>query len=189
MRYTKIPETTFEKLQLNAGILLTEFDTENGSFEDTAIIGATTGGISFSAVPTYSDYGEDIDNCPKNTKELKKIEDWTIGMSGSFITADANSVKRQLGAADVDGEKITPRTDLLDEDFDDLWWVGDYSDENSEESGGFVAIHMMNTLSTGGFSLQTGDKTKGSFAFDFTAHYSITEQDVVPFEVFVKAGA
>lgn len=48
---------------------------------------------------------------------------------------------------------------------------------------------MMNSLSTAGFAIQTGDKVKGQFAFEYTAHYSMTAQDTVPFEVYVKAGA
>lgn len=47
---------------------------------------------------------------------------------------------------------------------------------------------MLNTLSTGGFSLQTGDKEKGQMSFEYTAHYSITAQDTVPCEVYIKAG-
>jgi hypothetical protein len=93
-----------------------------------------------------------------------------------------------VGAADVATDKITPRNDLADTDFDDLWWVGDYSDKNGATKGGYVAIHMMNTLSTGGFQIQSTDKEKGEFAFEFTAHFSNAAQDVVPFEVYVHAG-
>ena len=44
----------------------------------------------------------------------------------------------------------------------------------------------MNALSTGGFQIQTGDKTKGQFAFEYTAHYSMKNQDKVPFEIYIK---
>ena len=188
MKYTKIPETTFQNLQLNAGVLLSEFDPSTATVDNSAIIGATTGGVNFTAVPAFSDYGDDIDNCPKNMKELKKLDSWDINMSGTFVTVSANSAKSLVGAADVAGEKITPRNDLLQEDFTDLWWVGDYSDQNGETNGGFVAIHMMNTLSTGGFAIQSNDNGKGNFAFTYTAHYSMNAQDTVPFEVYVKAG-
>lgn len=61
MKYTKIPETTFQNLQLNAGVLLSEFDPSTATVDNSAIIGATTGGVNFTAVPAFSDYGEDID--------------------------------------------------------------------------------------------------------------------------------
>ena len=188
MKYTKIPETTFQNLQLNAGVLLSAFDPGTAEVANEAIIGATTGGVNFTATPTFSDYGEDIDNCPKNMKELKKLDAWEISMSGTYVTVDANAVKSLVGAADVSGNKITPRNDLKLTDFTDVWWVGDYSDQNGETNGGFVAIHMMNALSTGGFAIQSSDNGKGNFAFTYTAHYSMSAQETVPFEVYVKAG-
>ena len=188
MKYTKIPETTFQNIQLNAGVLLSAFNPTSATVANESIIGATTGGVNFTAAPTFSDYGEDIDNCPKNMKELKKLDSWEISMSGTYVTVDANAVKSLVGAADVSGNKITPRNDVLLSDFTDVWWVGDYSDKNGETNGGFVAIHMMNTLSTGGFAIQSSDNGKGNFAFTYTAHYSMDAQDTVPFEVYVKAG-
>ena len=188
MKYTKIPETTFQNLQLNAGVLLSDFDPETAEVANEAIIGATTGGVNFTATPSFSDYGEDIDNCPKNMMELKKLDSWDINMSGTYVTVDVNAVKSLVSAADVEGEKITPRNDVLLSDFVDVWWVGDYSDQNGETNGGYVAIHMMNALSTGGFAIQSSDNGKGNFAFTYTAHYSMDAQETVPFEVYVKAG-
>ena len=189
MKYTKIPETTFKNLQLNAGVLLSDFNPATAQVANESIIGATTGGVNFTATPTFSDYGEDIDNCPKNMKELKKLDYWEISLSGTYVTVDANAVKALVCAADVSGNKITPRNELKLTDFTDVWWVGDYSDQNGETNGGFVAIHMMNALSTGGFAIQSSDNGKGNFAFTYTAHYSMSAQDTVPFEVYVKAGA
>ena len=188
MKYTKIPETTFKNLQLNAGVLLSDFNPATAEVSNESIIGATTGGVNFTATPTFSDYGEDIDNCPKNMKELKKLDSWEISLSGTYVTVDANAVKALVCAADVSGNKITPRNDLKLTDFTDVWWVGDYSDQNGETNGGFVAIHMMNALSTGGFAIKSSDNGKGNFAFTYTAHYSMSAQETVPFEVYVKAG-
>ena len=191
MKFTRIPETTFQKLQLNAGILLANFSPATGEVSESDILGATTGGVSFTATPTYSDFGADIDNAPVNVKELKRLDSWAVSMSGSFVTVDASLAKRLIGAADISGSddsRVVPRNDLDSDDFVDLWWVGDYSDENGDTNGGFVAIHMMNSLSTGGFSIQSASRGKGQFSFEFTGHYSIADQSVVPFEVYVKSG-
>ena len=187
-KFTKIPETAFQEIQLNAGILLKTFTPSSAEITPEGIIGATSGGVNFTAVPAFMDFGEDIDNCPKNMKELKKLDTWDINMSGTFVTVTAEQVKSLIGAADVSAEKVTPRNDLTDTDFSDIWWVGDYSDKNGETNGGFIAIHMMSALSTAGFAIQSGDKAKGQFAFTYTAHYSMSAQDTVPFEVYVKAG-
>lgn len=187
MKFTKIPETTFKEIQLNAGILLDSFTPSSGEMGN--LIGATTGGISFTATPSYADYGDDIDNCPKNMKELKKLESWEVGLSGTFVTVTAALAKKLIGAADIEGTgHVVPRNDVEDGDFGEMWWVGDYSDKNGNTNGGYCAIHLMNTLSTGGFQISSGDKAKGQFAFEFGAHYSMEEQDVVPFEVYIKAG-
>lgn len=191
MKYTQIPANTFEELQLNAGILLSEFNPEDGSVSNESILGATSGGVLFTDVPEYSDFGEDIDNCPKNTKELKRIVSRAITMAGTYLTVSTKRAKSLAAAADVDSTdttKIVPRDTLEDTDFEDLWWVGDYSDKNGATNGGYIAIHLKNALSTGGFSLQSGDKAKGQLAFTYTAHYSIENISDVPYEMYIKAG-
>jgi len=189
MKYTQIPTDTFKNLQLNAGLLLDSFTPSTATIGN--IIGATTGGVKFSATASFEDFGSDIDNAAKNMKELKKLTEWEAKLSGTFITLDADSVANLIGAADVDSSDSThiiPRNDILDADFTDIWWVGDYSDVNTGTKAGFIAIHVINALSTGGFSLQSGDKAKGQYAFEYTGHYSMDAQTTVPFEVYIKAG-
>lgn len=193
MKYTKIPADTFKNLQLNAGVLLKSFDVDTQTLAADSIVGATSGGVSFAAVPSFIDFGEDIDNCPKNMKEMKKLDSWEAKMSGTFASVSKSLAKTLVGAADLSGSKITPRNDLAAADFSDLWWVGDYSEVNEDGTStgkaGFIAIHLLNSLSTGGFSIQSSDKGKGQFEFEFTGHYSMEDQDKVPFEVYVQEGA
>lgn len=191
MRFTRIPESTFQNLQLNAGMLLSNFDFEAGNPKEEDILGATSGGVNFTANATYSDWGEDVDNCPVNVKELIKLGSWAVTMSGTFVTVTANLAKTLIGAADIDGSdttKVTPRNDVAVDDFADIWWAGDYSDKNGDTKGGYVVIHMLNALSTGGFKIQSSNRAKGQFAFEFTGHYSIEDQSKVPFEVYIKTG-
>lgn len=195
-KFTQIPTDTFKKLQLGAGILATGFEPATGALSASNIIGATSGGVSFEATPSFSDFGEDIDNCPKNTKELKKLDSWEAKMSGSFVTMDTNAAVSVIGTAAVDAKdrtKVVPRNSVDAKDFKDIWWVGDYSDINEDGSSagkaGFIAIKLINALSTGGFKIQSGDKAKGTFEFEYTGHYSIEHIDTVPFEIYIKAGS
>ena len=191
MKFTKIPTTTFQELQLNAGVLVSDFTPGTGTIDSANILGATTGGISFTATPSYTDMGDDVDNCPKNMMELKRLDSWDISMSGTYVTVNTARAKSLIGAADIDTSDTTlikPRNEIVTADFDDIWWVGDYSDKNSDTNGGFIAIHMMHALSTDGFKIQSGNKSKGQFAFTYTAHFSNAAQDTVPFEVYIKAG-
>lgn len=190
MKFTQIPANTFEELQLNAGILLSDFDPVTGEVSREAMLGATSGGISFADVPEYADFGEDIDNAPRHTKELKRIVGRSITMSGTYLTLSTARAKSLAAAADVDeadGTHVVPRDVLKDTDFEDLWWVGDYSDKNGT-NGGYIAIKLENALNTEGFSLKSGDRAKGQFAFSYQAHYSIGNTEKVPYEMYVKAG-
>lgn len=186
MKFTQIPIDTFANIQLNAGILCADFDPTIGEVD--GLIGATSGGVSASLTPTFTDYGEDIDNCPKNMMELKKLESYEAKISGSFVTVTAESAMKLVGAGDLTGNKVTPRNDLKAEDFESIWWVGDYSDKNGAQNGGFIAVHLLNALNTSGFQIQSTDKAKGKFSFEFTGHYSMNAQDTVPFELYVQAG-
>ncbi len=177
--FTKIPQNTFEGLQLDAGVLLTTFDpSAPAAPPDEALICATTGGINISCVPTYSDMGADVDNCPDNMLELAKLDGWACRMSFTSISTTPESIKLALGAADVEGGKITPRRDLKVADFKDIWWVGDRAD------GGLVAVCLKNALSTGGFTIQTTKNGKGQVSVELTGHVSIDAQDDMPMEFY-----
>ena len=192
MRYTKLAPDAFAKIQMNAGILASDFTPATGALVEAKILGVTSGGISFTATPEFADFGEDIDNCPKNTKELKRIQDVGVKISGTFAAIDTTLAKMLMAAADVgttDTTKVTPRKELVvGDDFADMWLIGDYSDKTGATNGGYIAIKMLNALSTGGFQIQTTDREKGKFAFEFTGHYSYDTPDVVPYEVYIKAG-
>lgn len=180
--YAKIPESTFEEMQFDAGILLNAFDPANPSFEDSAIVCATTGGITVSCVPTFVDMGEDVDNCPNNMKELKQLDGYDCKMSFTSLNVSPGLIRMSLGCADIDSQntgKVVPRASLDQEDFKSaIWWVGDRTD------GGFVAVKLMNALSTAGFSLKTTKKNKGQVSCELTGHVSINAQDVVPMEFY-----
>ena len=187
MKFTKIPEDTFKKLQLNSGVLATSFVPETGAFETAGVIGATTGNLTFSAVPRLIDNADGINNAPRNMMELTDIDYWDVNMSGAFITVDAVVLGLLLPSSAANGV-FTPAGKLEAAHFRELWWIGDYSDITDDANGGYAAIHMLNVLNTGGFRLQTTDNGKGQFAFDFKAHYSLTDQSKIPFEVYLKAG-
>lgn len=184
--FTKIPQDTFENLQLDAGVLLNTFNPASPAITDEAIVTATTGGVTVSCVPTYSDFFEDVDNAPNNTLEGKHLDGWDCTLTTTALSATPETIQFALGCADigtVDTSKVTPRATLKSEDFQDLWWVGDKAD------GGLVAVKIMNALSTGGFSLQTTKNGKGQLSLEITGHTSIETQTVVPMEFYSTSGA
>lgn len=186
-KFTKIPSDTFQKLQLNAGILVDNFEPATGTIGN--ILGATTGGIQFNTNPEYEDFGEDVDNCPNNMMELKRLKSCDPQMSGTFLTCTPGIIKALIGAADVDVSDTThvvPRAVLEASDFDDVWWVGDYSDVNTGSDAGFIAIHLMNALNQAGFQITSAKNAKGQMAFEYHGHYSMANQETVPYEVYCR---
>lgn len=176
-KFTVIPQDTFDELQLDAGVVLKRFNPANPvAPADEDIVCATTGGINVACVPTYSDLGEDVDNCPNNMMELKHLDSWDCTMGFTSLGTSAESIRMALGAADINATTgaITPRKDLALTDFSDVWWVGDRAD------GGLVAVQLKNALSTGGFTLQTTKNGKGQISITLTGHVSMSAQNVMP---------
>lgn len=179
-RFTKIPENAFSALQLDAGVLLETFNPASPAITDSAIICATTGGITVSCVPTYSDFAEDVDNAPNNLKEFKHLDGWECSISTTSLGTSLELLRYALGAADITAgsNKVVPRRNLSQNDFSDLWWVGDKAD------GGFVAVKLINGLSTAGLSLTTTKNGKGQIGITLTGHVSIADQDTMPMEFY-----
>ena len=184
--FTVVPESAFDDLQVDAGVLLTSFDPTNPAVTDEAIICATTGGVNPTCVPTYSDYGEDVDNVPSNMMEFKHLDGWECRIATTALGTSPEMIKLALGAADIDGTnsaKIVPRRDLKQTDFaDSIWWVGDKAD------GGMLAIELKHALSTGGFSLQTTKNGKGQISLEIMGHVSIEDQNTMPMVFYSTKG-
>ena len=183
--FTVIPQDTFESMQLDAGVLLTTFNPASPAApDDDDIVCATTGGINVVCQPEYSDLGEDVDNVPNNMKELKHLDSWTCSLGFTSLDTSAEGIRLALGAADITAAtgKIVPRKDLSQDDFGDIWWVGDKAD------GGIVAVRLKNALSTDGFSLQTTKNGKGQTSCTLTGHVSINAQSEMPMEFYVLEG-
>jgi len=184
-RFTVIASDAFDALQVDAGVILTNFDPAN-PYQTPAnedILATTTGGVNPTCVPTYSDYGEDVDNVPNNVMEFKRLDSWEAKMAFSSIKFNAANTKWSLGAADSEllengVTKVTPRRDVQLSDFKDIWWVGD------KANGGAYAIKLLNALSTGGLNIQSTKNGKGTNQIEVTGHVSLEAQDVMPMEIY-----
>lgn len=183
-KFVRVSEETFKEIQLEAGLILNKFDP-TGATEvvDADIVCATTGGINIGCKPQFTDYGADIDNVPDNMLEFKEVEGWDCSIGFTALNASAKGIGMALGVADVDGNKITPRTGSVAQYAKDTWWVGERAD------GGCVAACLKNALSTDGLNLKTTKKGKGQLSCVLTGHVSIKKQDEVPMEFYVQEGA
>ena len=184
MSYKKIRPETMNELTMNVFMLVSTFDPETFNFSSgiagSTIIASTTGGVTFSDTPTYTDMGDDIDNCPKNCMELKRKDDGEVKLSGNLVTVNPTLVKMLIGAAEIVGNKITPKSDIETSDFiDTVWGLADYG------KGGLLAIKMKRVLNNSGFSVATTDKNKAQLAFEFMCHKTIENLSDAPYEIYI----
>jgi hypothetical protein len=116
---------------------------------------------------------------PPETAEMMVVTDCTVEAEFTAISVKGNTIKWMLGAADGTNA-ITPRNELNDEDFTDLWWIGDRVD------GGLVCVKLVNALSDEGVELQTNPKGIGELSVHLSAHSSFEsdDMDTIPVEIY-----
>lgn len=185
---TGLRASTFENLQLNAGMFLANFDystatdaatlgallkTEREKTSGSALIGATRGGGTFVCTPNTRSI--EADGKREEWKGSSVNDGWTIKLTTTLLEINATNLKRSFGTADVtETEKkhtIKIRTDIKDADYiDSLVWVGD-------TSKGYVLIAIKNALNTAGATLTWTDKGEGTIPVEFTAHQDGLETD------------
>lgn len=185
---TGLRASTFENLQLNAGMFLANFDystatdaatlgallkTEREKTSGSALIGATRGGGTFVCTPNTRSI--EADGKREEWKGSSVNDGWTIKLTTTLLEINATNLKRSFGTADVtDTEKkhtIKIRTDINDADYiESLVWVGD-------TSKGYVLIAIKNALNTAGATLTWTDKGEGTIPVEFTAHQDGLETD------------
>ena len=126
-KFTRISQDAFNEFAINSGMLLKTFDVSGSKdFTDEDIVCDTTGDITATCVPTYSDMGEDVNNCPDNMKELMHLDSWEAKLAFTALNVTPEVIRMALGAADIEGGKITPRMKLdTEKDFSDIWLVCD----------------------------------------------------------------
>lgn len=193
MEFTQVKSDAWTTLQLNAGVILSEFTPANATIASNTILGVTSGGITFNANPEFEDFGSDVDNCPPNTKQLKRLKYYDPVISGTFIAIDTTLAQKLISATLTSASGLlTPKAGIAVADFFDLWFVGDYSDKNTTGTGsvkaGFVAIQLKDALNTTSFQWVSQKDGKGQFAFEFHGHYDLNNIDTVPFNIYIKAG-
>lgn len=196
---------TFSNLQLNAGILIADFDHSTittSTALKTAIealvtgnsdtlLGATNGGGRFTV--TRERRTPEIDGLRYAFKGGEFIDSMDARLSATTVEVNPKNWQRFFGSADLDTttatkQKLTVRTAIdPDTDYlDTVCWVGDLAD------GRLVLIELYNALNTADFNFTFKDKGEGQLPYEFHAHQSdVLDYDEAPFAVyfFDKAAA
>lgn len=190
---TALRSETFDNLQLNAGVLLKNFEYDAAT-DATAlktaiaaaitagnILGATRGGGEFHV--TRETRNPEIDGLRYNYKGGSFVDSADAYLTATLVEVTPDNIADLLatGEATTSGKKTTVkmRTAIGTSDYlTNLCWAGDLSD------GRLVLIVLKNALNTADFTLTFQDKNEGTLAAEFHAHQAnFDDYDYAPFEV------
>nr|DAK37680.1 MAG TPA: major tail protein [Caudoviricetes sp.] len=187
---------TAQNLQLDAGIFvrgLADPSTFNGTVTTPAkTIGATSGGGSFTAIPTFRNIFEDLDGARGVYKGGQVIDSWEIKMTTTIKEMTAENLKLALAAADTTAassgkyDTTVARLEVKEEDYlDNFCFIGTINGQDTP-----VIVEMKNVLNMSGLNLTVADKATGSVSLELQAHFDLSKPDEVPFKIYTpKVGA
>lgn len=187
---------TATNLQLDAGIFvrgLADPSTFNGTVTTPAkTIGATSGGGSFTAIPTFRNIFEDLDGARGVYKGGQVIDSWEIKMTTTIKEMTAENLKLALAAADTTAassgkyDTTVARLEVKEEDYlDNFCFIGTINGQDTP-----VIVEMKNVLNMSGLNLTVADKATGSVSLELQAHFDLSKPEEVPFKIYTpKVGA
>lgn len=187
---------TAQNLQLDAGIFVRGL-ADPSKFTGTVTtpaktIGATSGGGSFTAIPTFRNIFEDLDGARGVYKGGQVIDTWEIKMTTTIKEMTAENLKLALAAADTTAassgkyDTTVARLEVKEEDYlDNFCFIGTINGQDTP-----VIVEMKNVLNMSGLNLTVADKATGSVSLELQAHFDLSKPDEVPFKIYTpKVGA
>lgn len=185
--YTGFTATTPDALLLDAGAYFKNFrigiDTFDSAVLAGKLVGATSGGGTFAAVPEVRQIP--IDGIKGDAKGMTVFDGWKVTIMANIKEVTADTIRMSLGASSIeDGptgyNKIRAANEVKLYDYiDNITWVGRLSGSKQP-----VVIVVENALATGGITLNMADKSEGLLATTFTGHYDLTDNNSPPFAVY-----
>ena len=187
--FSGITTNTPKHLQLDAGCFFKNYNPASDTPQSASakLIGATAGGGSFSAVPTIRQI--EIDGKRGAVKGLETIDDWVVTMTANVKEITADVLKRALAtgassayttSASAPYTKVVASSELADAHYiENITWIGRLSGTQNP-----IMIVIKNALATNGLTLTVADKAEGVIPVTLTGHYTISDMETPPFEIY-----
>jgi len=175
-----------KNFQLDAGILVKNIK----DFSDITkgeLLGATSGGGSFTAIPELRNIFEDIDGARGKYAEGDVIDNWETKLSATLKEVTKENITSALVACDVvvgSGESATydtiqARNEIKDTDYiENICWCGTLKGSTSP-----IIIELKNAINEKGFELAFTDKGTGGIAVEFAGRFKLANPNNVPFTI------
>lgn len=182
-----LTSSTTQRLVLDSGAFFKNFQVGTDDFENAKekLLGATKGGGSFSAIPTFRSIA--VDGSRGEVKGTKILESWEIKMGASIVEVTVDSLQTALAVAEkttdsnvnthevVKGKMCIETADYID----NITWVGNLSGSNEP-----VIIQIFNALNTKGLEFTFEDKNEAVIEMEFMAHFDTAKANEVPFKIY-----
>lgn len=185
---------TPDKLLLDAGVLFKNFQVGTDTYKSAKAagkcLGATQKGTEFSAKPIYRRM--EIDGVHTRTKGDTLIDGWETYLKTTLVEMTAETLRRALGAADIDTESnesydiIKGRDTIQDEDFEEnITFIGNILGEDKP-----MIIQVFNAFHEGGLTFSAEDKNNAGVECQFYGYldddvYDDPDEEIVPpFEIY-----
>lgn len=171
-QWNRISEDAFKGFHYDSGVLVKNFDpTKFEEPTDENILCTTSGNITVSATPTFVDMGTDVNGLHGAFAELQMIQSWAYSLGFTSLDLDLNGIALALGAADIEGNSVKPRSYLKLDDF-----VQNVALIMFRMDGGLTAAVLNRGISTAGLSLTTSKEGKVTNAMTLTGYNSMSNQ-------------
>lgn len=186
--YTGYTSETPKSLLLDAGAFFKNFYVGTDTFESAKaagkLLGATSGGGSFSAIPTFRKI--EIDGIKGSAKGLQVLDEWAVTLTANVKEVKRSTLEAALATTSVDTSTsadydiISARNTLeLTDYIDNITWVGRLAGTNKP-----AIIQVYNAFSGSGLSLSFADKNEAVLQMEFVGHYTDTDLENPPFKIY-----
>ena len=181
-----ITSKTAQHFLLDAGAFYKNYDFESDTVETAKakLIGATKGGGTFKAIPTYRTI--EVDGARGKVKGSEILESWEVALEANVIEVTAENLAMSLAITTTEDVKENKYTKIegrncikLTDYIDNITWVGTLSGSNDP-----VIIQVFNALNSKGIELKLEDKSEGVIPLAFTGYNDGTDTSKPPFVIY-----
>lgn len=167
-------------VQFDSGLLVKNFDITD--FRQSALDGQV--GIvtkdSFGVTVTRDTVNilSDLNNVHFDYLEGLVTTKVTTQITFTLASMSITDLATAIGSATIDGDKITVRYDIVEEDFKNLALILPLAD------GGYVIALIQKGYSTGGLSISTSKASVGGLSCTITGYKSLADNTIEPIEIY-----
>lgn len=186
--YSGFNENTTKNLLLDAGAIFVNFDIETDKF-DTAkekLLGATSGGNKFEAVPEFRTIA--VDGVKGKAKGLQVLDSWSVNMETNMLEFKEETFKNALASIQTlsktigtdEYTEIKAKNSIDDTDYiDNITYVGTVSGSDKP-----IIIQVFNCLNAEGLGVEFKDGEDIVATMKFEGHYASDNLDNPPFAIY-----